>query len=268
MKVYLNEITGIAPAMVSLLMSKRSYTREKEEQIYALVRACTDARGCVMSCLPEEFKKKMNSLITWGVYGCFDRKKIHGHTTLLRYIDLSFTVEGLHRYGQDDLDSHARRMDNRIVRSSTRLASFSDGEKSEYYEGKILYPFEAFKQLGITPPEMFEGIDGNIYVLTDFGYVREDLQDNQDVKRGLYPGAIPSNFTFKIQFPEFCHIYNHRNECGTANPEVKKAVEMMAEQIKDFNPWLYSVIGDVKMQSETPKELLDKFHSVFDKEDI
>ena len=159
-------------------------------------------------------------------------------------------------------------MDNRIVRSSTRLASFSDGEKSEYYEGKILYPFEAFKQLGITPPEMFEGIDGNIYVLTDFGYVREDLQDNQDVKRGLYPGAIPSNFTFKIQFPEFCHIYNHRNECGTANPEVKKAVEMMAEQIKDFNPWLYSVIGDVKMQSETPKELLDKFHSVYDEEDI
>ena len=43
---------------------------------------------------------------------------------------------------------------------------------------------------------------------------------------------------------------------------------MMAEQIKDFNPWLYSVIGDVKMQSETPKELLDKFHSVFDEEDI
>ena len=29
MKVYLNEITGIAPAMVSLLMSKRSWTREK-----------------------------------------------------------------------------------------------------------------------------------------------------------------------------------------------------------------------------------------------
>lgn len=101
MKVYLNEITGIAPAMVSLLMSKRSYTREKEEQIYALVRTCTDVRGCVLNCLPEEFKKKMNSLITWGVYGCFDRKKIHGHTTLLRYIDLSFTVEGLHRYGQD-----------------------------------------------------------------------------------------------------------------------------------------------------------------------
>lgn len=267
MKVYLNEITGIAPAMVSLLMSKRSYTREKEEQIYALVRACTDARGCVMNCVTEEFKKKMNSLITWGVYGCFDRKKIHGHTTLLRYIDLSFTVEGIHRYAQDDFDSHARRMDNRIVRSSTRLASFSDGEKSEYYEGKIMYPFEALEKIGIELPQYIYR-DGVEYVKVDFGYVRSDLKEEQDVKRGLYPGAIPSNFTFKIQFPEFCHIYNHRNECGTANPEVKKAVEMMAEQIKNFNPWLYSVIGDVKMQSETPRELLDKFHSVFDEEDI
>ncbi len=266
MKVYLNEITGIAPAMVSLLMSKRSYTREKEEQIYALVRACTDARGCVMNCLPEEFKKKMESLITWGVYGCFDRMKTHGHTTLLRYIDLSFTVEGLHRYGQDDFDSHARRMDNRIVRSSTRLASFSDGEKSEYYEGKIMYPFEALEKIGFELPQYIYQ-DGVEYEKVDFGYVRSDLKGEQDVKRGLYPGAIPSNFTFKIQFPEFCHIYNHRNECGTANPEVKRAVEMMAEEIKGFNPWLYSVIGDVKMQSETPMELLGKFHSVFDKED-
>ena len=158
-------------------------------------------------------------------------------------------------------------MDNRIVRSSTRLASFSDGEKSEYYEGKIMYPFEALEKIGIELPQYIYQ-DGVEYVKVDFGYVRSDLKEEQDVKRGLYPGAIPSNFTFKIQFPEFCHIYNHRNECGTANPEVKKAVEMMAEQIKDFNPWLYSIIGDVKMQSETPKELLDKFHSVFDEEDI
>ena len=266
MKVYLNEITGLAPAMVSLLMSKRSWTREKEKEIYRLVRTCTDERGFVKNGVPEQFRKKMESLITWGVYGVYDRSEIKGHTTLLRYIDLSFTVEGLHRYGQDDLDSHARRMDNRIVRSSTRLAKFNDGEKSDYYKGKILYPFEAFKQLGITPPEMFEGIDGNIYVLTDFGYVREDLQDNQDVKRGLYPGAIPSNFTFKIQFPEFCHVYNHRNEEGSANPEVKKCVEMSALLIKNANKWLYSVIGDVKMQHETPQNLLDRFHSVFEEE--
>ena len=245
MQVYLNEITGLAPAMVSLLMSKRSWTREKEEEIYRLVRTCTDERGFVKNGVPEQFRKKMESLITWGVYGVYDRSEIKGHTTLLRYIDLSFTVEGLHRYGQDDLDSHARRMDNRIVRSSTRLASFNDGEKSEYYQDKILYPFEAFKQMGIDIPEMFEGIDGNIYVLTDFGYVREDLQDNQDVKRGLYPGAIPSNFTFKIQFPELSHIYAHRYRLSSANPEVKKCVEMIAETVREANPWLYENLGKV-----------------------
>ena len=265
MKVYLNEITGIAPAMVSLLMSKRSWTREKEQQIYQLVRTCTDERGAVRAGVPEEFIKKMESLITWGVYGVPDRSKTNGHTTLLRYIDLSFTVEGLHRYGQDDLDSHAKRMDNRIVRSSTRLAKFNDGEKSDYYKGKILYPFEAFRQMGIDIPE-FVTSEGNVYVLTDFGYVREDLVDNQDAKRGLYPGAIPSNFTFKIQFPEFCHVYNHRNEEGSANPEVKKCVEMSALLIKNANKWLYSVIGDVKMQHETPQNLLDRFHSVFEEE--
>ena len=162
MKVYLNEITGLAPAMVSLLMSKRSWTREKEQQIYQLVRTCTDERGAVRAEVPEEFIKKMESIITWGVYGVYDRSKINGHTTLLRYIDLCFTVEGLHRYGQDDLDSHAKRMDNRIVRSSTRLAKFSDGEKSDYYKGKILYPFEAFKKLGINIPETL--IDDNYIV--------------------------------------------------------------------------------------------------------
>ena len=258
MKVYLNEITGLAPAMVSLLMSKRSWTREKEEQIYKLVRTCTDERGAVRAGVPEEFIKKMESLITWGVYGVPDRSKTNGHTTLLRYIDLSFTVEGLHRYGQDDLDSHAKRMDNRIVRSSTRLAKFSDGEKSEYYQDKILYPFEAFKQMGINIPE-FVTAEGHVYVLTDFGYVREDLKDNQDAKRGLYPGAIPSNFTFKIQYPEFCHIYNHRNYSGGANPEVKFCVEQAASKIYDFNKWLYKAIPYVKMQGETPEEVIERF---------
>ena len=156
-------------------------------------------------------------------------------------------------------------MDNRIVRSSTRLASFNDGEKSEYYQDKILYPFEAFRQMGIDIPE-FVTSEGNVYVLTDFGYVREDLVDNQDAKRGLYPGAIPSNFTYKIQFPEFCHIYNHRNEEGSANPEVKKCIEMSSLLIKGANKWLYSIIGDVKMQHETPQNLLDRFHSVFEEE--
>ena len=54
------------------------------------------------------------------------------HITVLRYIDISIMTEGLHRAGQDDIDAHARRFDNRIIRSSTRLAEFSDGEMSDY----------------------------------------------------------------------------------------------------------------------------------------
>ena len=38
LKVHLNQITGIDDALVSLLMSKRSYTREKELMIRQMVR--------------------------------------------------------------------------------------------------------------------------------------------------------------------------------------------------------------------------------------
>ncbi len=53
-----------------------------------------------------------------------------------RFLDFSFTVYNLHRAGQDDLDSHAKRMENRIIRSSTRLADFAAGEMSDYYKGQ------------------------------------------------------------------------------------------------------------------------------------
>ena len=45
--------------------------------------------------------------------------------------------------------SHARRFDNRIIRSSTRLAEFSDGEMSDYYKGKIIPTDEALNILKV-----------------------------------------------------------------------------------------------------------------------
>ena len=57
---------------------------------------------------------------------------------MLRFEDISVVVEGLHRGATDDLDSHAKRMDNRIIRSSTRLADYHEGEVSEWYEDKII----------------------------------------------------------------------------------------------------------------------------------
>ncbi len=45
MKVYLNKITGVDDALVSLLMSKRSWTREKEIAIRKMVRDALSYEG-------------------------------------------------------------------------------------------------------------------------------------------------------------------------------------------------------------------------------
>ena len=87
--------------------------------------------------LSEKMEDWLAKLFKWGVK----------HYTMLRFIDLSFTVYGLHRAGQDDIDAHAMRMNNRIIRSSTRLADFSRGETSEYSADKIIPTDVAFAAL-------------------------------------------------------------------------------------------------------------------------
>lgn len=238
MKVYINKITGLDDAMVSLLMSKRSWTRDKEQEIRDTVRFNCNTNGWVDNLIEPEFERQMEILIKWGKL----------HTTLLRFIDISITVEGLHRGGQDDWDSHAKRIDNRIVRSSTRLANFKDDEKSEWYKEKIKYPFEVLTDLGIQLPEQYTDTEGNTFVKSDFGYVREGMENNRDVRRGLYPLAIPSNFIFKVQYPELCHIIQHRDINSGANPEVKFLAELIREQLTDMNRWLGENLDKVKMQ--------------------
>jgi hypothetical protein len=51
------------------------------------------------------------------------------------------------------------------------------------------------------------------------------MENNKDVKRGLYMLSIPSNFIFKINLTEYAHVYKERNEKSTANPEVRKCIE-------------------------------------------
>ena len=85
------------------------------------------------------------------------------------------TVEGLHRAGQDDWDSHAARFNNRIIRSSTRLAQFGY-EMSDWYGDKIMPTDLALEYLGIDAPEYVEK-DGEKFVKTVNGYIREDLQN-------------------------------------------------------------------------------------------
>ncbi len=228
MKIYVNEITGIADAIVSMFMSKRSWTREKETEIRNTCEAVLDRHGRILENADKDALEKYNtwleSLVKWG----------WRHTTMLRFIDISVTVEGLHRAGQDDWDSHAARFNNRIIRSSTRLASFGY-EVSDWYSDKIIPTDTAFEYLGIDTPDTMEK-DGVTYVKTINGYIREDLKDSADVKRGLYMLSIPSNFIFKINLTEWGHVFKERNSEGTANPEVKMCCEAIASQIEEIQP--------------------------------
>lgn len=229
MQVFLNRVDGIDDAIISMFLSKRTLTRDLEvnirDETYDSSHMTYRTNG-VLGSLKDELSVEMTDwlgkLFKWGVH----------HMTMLRFIDLSFSVYGLHRAGQDDMDAHAMRMNNRIIRSSTRLADFKNGEMSEYYDGKIIPTDVALAYLGITAPDEIE-YEGNTYVRAVNGYILKGMEKKKDVKRGLYMLSIPSNFIFRIQLTEFAHIYKERNEKGTANPEVKQAVEAMADQLED-----------------------------------
>ena len=229
MQVFLNRVDGIDDAIMSMFFSKRTMNRELEQHIRQVCRENQDLtceRGDVLGALKDELTIEMNDWLNkvfkWG----------KSHITMLRFLDLSFTVYGLHRGSQDDLDSHAKRMENRIIRASTRLGSFEGGEMSEYYEGKIIPTDVALAHLGITTPDEIE-YEGQTYVRGVNGYILKGMENQNDVKRGLYMLSIPSDFIFRINLTEFAHVYKERNAKGTAHPELKTAVEEMFEQIYD-----------------------------------
>ncbi len=228
MNIYVNEINGIADAIVSMYMSKRSWTREKELEIRSVCEKTLTRSGKIAEDAGEAelaaYDGWLERLTNWG----------WRHITMLRFIDISVTVEGLHRAGQDDWDSHAARFNNRIIRSSTRLADFGY-EMSDWYRGKVIPTDEALALLGIAAPDVLER-DGVRFVKTVNGYIREDMKDSSDVKRGLYMLSIPSNFIFKVNLTEWAHVYKERNKEGTANPEVKLCCEAIADQIGRFQP--------------------------------
>lgn len=227
MKVYLNEITGIPDAFVSMYMSKRSWNREMECEIRSVCRNVLTENGALKEECDagdlEKFNKWMDALLKWG----------WKHITMLRFIDFSITVEGLHRAGQDDWDAHTCRFNNRIIRSSTRLANFGN-EVSEWYEDKIIPTDLALDNLGINIPDEIE-VNGVKYVKGINGYIREEFKNNSDVKRGLYMLSIPSNFIFKVNLTEWAHVYKERNAKGGANPEVKLCCESIADQLEEFH---------------------------------
>ena len=236
MQVYLNSIDGIDDAIVSMLMSKRTWTPFLDHEIR---RMCTIVNTRNGQFIPkkevgddrlqryfDDYGAYMDKVLKWGTK----------HITLLKFIDVSITVEGLHRAGQDDWDAHAQRFQNRIIRSSTRLAKFGEGEISSFYADKIIPMDIAFQRLGLEVPETLTTEDGTKYVKTVNGYIREDLKDNKDVLRGLYMLSIPSNFIFRCNLADLAHVYKERCKHGGANPEVKELAEAIADVLMIFQP--------------------------------
>ena len=228
MNVTVNSITGFEDAFVAMYISKRTWTPKLDREIRATCNNVLDKNGKIINdCnteILEKFNKWLEMLLRMG------RK----HITVLRYVDISIMTEGIHRAGQDDIDSHARRFDNRIIRSSTRLAEFSNREMSDYYKGKIIPTDEALDILNINIPKTFEFM-GRTYYKSTNGYIKEEYKDNKDVKRGLYMLSIPSNFISKINLCEWGHVFSERNENGGANPEVKEWAEETMRQITNIH---------------------------------
>lgn len=229
MKVNVNSITGFEDAFSAMFISKRSWNPELDKEIRDVCDDVLDRNGNIKTwtCGKNNLNKFNNWLSTLLKIG---RK----HITLLRFIDVSIMTNGIHRAGEDDIDSHAKRFENRIIRSSTRLADFSEGEMSDYYTGKIIPTDKALSLMGIDLPNEFE-FQGRTYCKAPNGYIKEEYKNYKDVKRGLYMLSIPCTFVSKVNLCEWGHVFKERNENGGANPEVKEWAESVMEQITKFH---------------------------------
>lgn len=234
MNIYLNNVRGMDDAIISMYMSKPgSWNPELQQKIITTVRNCTDANGKLLTCAEPGDKAQycdwMDRLLKWG----------RMHITMLKFIDLSITVEGLHRAGQDDLDAHAKRFDNRIIRNSTRAASSDDNlgrAVSEYYQEKVIPTDKALDMLDIKLPDILTDPNGKEFVRAANGYIAKGLETNPDVRRGLYHLGLPSNCIFKVNLSEFAHVYKLRNRTTHAHPELQEAVEQILQQLTTFYP--------------------------------
>ncbi len=225
MQAKIEKISGLDDAIIALHQSKRTVDSDMIANIKILNHLNTvisDGRLVQDNCIDKNYKDMLLKVFKYG----------KNHITLLRYIDLSITIFGLHRGGMDDLDSHAKRMENRIVRSSTRLANYSN-EKSDFYKDKILTLDDLIdKGILIVPNEL--NIDGIEYVKVANGFVKKGLENNRDITRGLLPLSIPMSCIFKVNLTEFAHIYKLRNKETNAHSEVKECVEEITNQLVEM----------------------------------
>lgn len=235
MKVVLNSIVGIDDAIATMFITKHNWTEELDSEIREVVRTVTTREGklkdlekCGIT-TANKYNKWIDQLTRFG------KRDI----TLLKFIDMSISVRGLHRAGQDDWDAHAKRFDNRIIRNSSRFGGIKDESHlqnlSDYYSDKVLTTDAALTILKNELPEKLV-YNGDTYIRAFNGYIKEGYENNQDVKRGLYNLGFPSDFLFKCNLAEFAHVYQERGDHGGANPEVKQCAEMITDAIEGFQP--------------------------------
>jgi len=247
------KISGIDDAIVSLLMSKRTHTEAKEKGIRELVSVFTNKDGFYSEeckfCGITDYKEKKQEFFDW-LYKLRHYGLELGHETLLRFIDITVIVKGLHRGAGDDLDAHSCRMNNRIVRSSTRLSKkyAKKVERSDWYEGKILTFEEIIDKVSVGSDvdlsfkDKVTLINGEEWVKTPYGYVKKGYEEDNDVLRGLYPLSVPWDCIFKCNYVDLRHIYRVRGEHSSANPELRSGAEQMAGDLKEKLPVLGEVI--------------------------
>ena len=244
MKFTLMEVRGLADACLALKMSRRSYTQEYENKLRDAIRFCTYEKTGFFykeATMAKEngdyvwLVNELNKVAKWGAGVGVDTSIDAGHETILRFIDFSIHVEGLHRGAMDDFDAHAMRMNNRIVRSSTRgNGAYNANEMSDWYKDKIVTAGYIDSVNGSASDTIT--IDGEVYVNVGDGYIRKDLAQNGDAQRGLYRLSIPMDCICKINLHDMRHIYMRRNKYTHASPELAYGIEMLADQIEEALP--------------------------------
>jgi hypothetical protein len=247
MRVKVVEISGYVPAFISLFMTNRNLTDQKLADITEIVDYSTDSRGFFVPTSPyaTEFLDLLNKTITYGIKS--------EHHQILKFIDISIYMEGLHRGAQDDYDAHAARLN--IIRSTTRTKKGADHpEFSDYYKDKIVTFEEGFKMLfGEDMPLMIKDPQGINYKKTPWGYIKEGFENDADVRRGLTPLGMSSNNISKVAYGEHLqHIYDLRREEATgkkANPELRHAMEMMRKDLSRRCPPLGEYLGKIWVTS-------------------
>lgn len=247
MKFELKEVSGVTNAILALKFSKRNYNDTVDGYIRYLVYKFSNPNGFIYNrnntTMTEEdnrqwgkLEEQLNVVSKWGAGVGFNSNIDAGHETILRFIDLTFVVTGLHRGAQDDLDSHAMRMNNRIVRSSSRLGVFGSDEMSDWYKTRII-SFEDIMDVldnkTFDFPEIYIDCDDNEYVKTSYGYIRKDLLEDKDTMRGLYRLSIPSDCIFTVSLHDFRHIYKRRNKWTHAAPELAEGIEQARKEVEE-----------------------------------